>query len=107
MAVSPSDGTVWGTIFGYPGGIIRVLPGSDPTHTALTEYYEVPAPGFGPRGGDIDKNGVYWVSLASGHVGEFDRRKCKVLNGPTATRQALSGRLDASPVARAAAQGRA
>jgi len=42
-------------------------------------------PGFGPRGGDIDNNGVFWVSLASGHLGSFDRRKCKVLNGPTAT----------------------
>ena len=30
------------------------------------------------------QNGVYWVALASGHVGSFDRRKCKVLNGPTA-----------------------
>jgi len=84
VAISPSDGAVWGTVLGYPGGIIRVNPGNDPTHTALTEYYEVPAPGFGPRGGDVDKNGVYWVSLASGHVGQFDRRKCKVLNGPTA-----------------------
>ena len=35
-------------------------------------------PGFGPRGGDIDKNGVVWVSLASGHLASFDRRKCKV-----------------------------
>ena len=41
-------------------------------------------PAIGPRGGDVDTNGVYWVALASGHVGEFDRRKCKVLNGPTA-----------------------
>jgi hypothetical protein len=84
VAVSPSDGAVWGTVLGYPGSIIRVAPGSDPTHTALTEIYEPPAPGYGPRGGDVDKNGVYWVALASGHVGEFDRRKCKVLNGPTA-----------------------
>jgi len=28
---------------------------------------------------------LYWVSLASGHLASFDRRKCKVLNGPTAT----------------------
>jgi hypothetical protein len=28
---------------------------------------------------------VFWVSLASGHLGSFDRRKCKVLNGPMAT----------------------
>ena len=32
-------------------------------------------PGFGPRGGDIDSKGVVWVSLASGHMGSFDRRK--------------------------------
>ena len=54
--------------------------------TALAEIYNVPAPGFGVRGGDIDKNGVVWVSLASGHLGSFDRRKCKgPLNGPKAT----------------------
>ncbi len=87
VAVSPKDGAVWGTVLGYPGGITRTDPGPDPTHTALTEYYEPPLPGFGPRGGDIDRNGVYWVSLASGHVGSFDRRKCKVLKGPTATGQ--------------------
>ena len=46
----------------------------------------MPAPGFGPRGGDIDKDGVFWISLASGHLGSFDRRKCQgPLNGPTAT----------------------
>jgi hypothetical protein len=46
----------------------------------------VPPPGFGPRGADIDSQGVVWVSLASGHLGSFDRRKCKgPLNGPKAT----------------------
>jgi hypothetical protein len=86
VAVSPSDGSIWGTAIGYPGYVVRVVPGSDPTHTALTEIYEPPVPvGFGPRGGDVDLNGVYWVSLASGHLGQFDRRKCKVLRGPKAT----------------------
>jgi len=85
VAVSPSDAAVWGTVIGYPGSIVRVVPGTDPTATALTEVYEPPLPGFGPRGGDVDLNGVYWVSLASGHLGSFDRRKCKVLRGPTAT----------------------
>lgn len=84
IAVSRSDGAVWGTVIGYPGAIIRVAPGSDPVHTALTEVYVPPLPGYGPRGGDIDGNGVYWVALSSGHLGEFDRRKCKVLNGPSA-----------------------
>jgi len=85
VAVSPADGTIWGTVIGYPGAIIRVVPGPDPTNTALTELYEPPLPGYGPRGGDIDANGVYWVALSSGHLGEFDRRKCRVTNGPTAT----------------------
>ena len=85
VAVSPSDGSIWGTVLGYRGAIVRVAPGANPTETALTEIYEPPAPGYGPRGGDVDRNGVYWVSLASGHLGSFDRRKCKVLNGPKAT----------------------
>jgi hypothetical protein len=35
---------------------------------------------------DIDSDGVVWVPLSSGHLGSFDRRKCKgALNGPTAT----------------------
>jgi hypothetical protein len=85
VAVSPVDGTIWGTSLGYPGYVVRVNPGPDPTHTALTEIYEPPPPGYGPRGGDIDSNGVFWASLASGHLASFDRRKCKVVNGPTAT----------------------
>jgi hypothetical protein len=82
---SPVDGSVWGTIRASPGSIVRLDPGPNPPHTALAEIYNVPMPGFGPRGGDIDSQGLVWVSLASGHIGSFDRRKCKVLNGPTAT----------------------
>jgi hypothetical protein len=85
VAINPNDGSVWGTRLGFPGHIVRIAPGSDPTHTALTEIYEPPLPGYGPRGGDIGRDGIYWASLASGHLGKFDRSKCKVLNGPTAT----------------------
>jgi hypothetical protein len=85
VGINPNDGSVWGTQLGYPGRIVRVAPGSDPTHTALSEVYEPPFPGYGPRGGDIGRDGVFWASLASGHLGKFDRSKCKVLNGPTAT----------------------
>jgi hypothetical protein len=83
---SPVDGSVWGSIAGYPGAIVRLVPGSNPPQTALAEIYKVPLPGFGVRGADIDKKGVVWVSLGSGHLGSFDRRKCKgPLNGPKAT----------------------
>ncbi len=83
---SPVDRSVWGTIRASPGSIVRLDPGTNPPETALSEIYNVPLPGFGPRGGDIDSQGVVWVSLASGHIGSFDRRKCKgPLNGPTAT----------------------
>jgi Carboxypeptidase regulatory-like domain len=85
IAVSPSDASIWGSVIGYPGSIVRTVLGDDPVRTALSEVYEPPLPGYGPRGGDVDADGVYWVSLASGHLGSFDRRKCKVLNGPTAT----------------------
>ena len=79
---NPADGSVWGSnAFRYPGSIARYDP-----ETNLGELYQVPLPGFGVRGADIDRSGVVWVSLGSGHLGEFDRRKCKgSLNGPAAT----------------------
>ncbi|HYD52364.1 MAG TPA: carboxypeptidase-like regulatory domain-containing protein [Gemmatimonadaceae bacterium] len=94
-ALSPApDGSVWGTTFGFPGAIIRLSPGTNPPHTALTEIFELPMNagkpvlGFSPRGGDVDRNGVYWAALASGHMASFDRRKCRgPLNGPSATGQ--------------------
>src|SRR5438128_2271679 len=95
-AVAPApDGSVWGTVLGFPGAVIRLVPGSNPPETALAELYElpldrsgVPVAGFSPRGGDVDLNGVYWTALASGHLASFDRRKCKgPLNGPSATGQ--------------------
>ncbi|MBM3819373.1 MAG: carboxypeptidase regulatory-like domain-containing protein [Acidimicrobiia bacterium] len=94
--VMPSpDGSVWGSVVGFPGMLVRLNPGANPPETALAEVYEVPwgsvkAPvlGYGPRGMDVDRNGVAWVVLASGHLASFDRRKCAgPLNGPTATGQ--------------------
>jgi len=68
--------------------VVRIVPGNNPPATAVTEVFNVPAPGYGSRGADIDRNGVVWVSLGRGHLGSFDRRKCKgPLNGPTATGQ--------------------
>jgi len=87
VVVNPVDGSVWGTALApFPSYAVRVAPGTDPTHTAITEIYEPPLPAYGARGGDIDRNGVFWASFASGHLGSFDRRKCRApLNGPNAT----------------------
>ncbi len=90
-----SDGSIWGSVLGFPGGIVRLTPGPNPPETTLAEYYEVPwnnpkakVWGYSPRGMDIDRNNVAWVALGSGHLASFDRRKCKgPLNGPTATGQ--------------------
>ena len=95
-AVAPApDGSIWGSVLGFPGAVVRLVPGSNPPETTLAEVYEPPfandkamIQGFSPRGGDVDRNGVYWSALASGHMASFDRRKCKgPLNGPAATGQ--------------------
>ena len=95
-SVAPApDGSVWATSLGYPGAVVRLDPGSNPPETALAELYELPLnddgtpiEGFSPRGGDVDRNGVMWAALASGHLASFDRRKCTgPLNGPEATGQ--------------------
>ncbi len=93
VAPSPVDGAIWGSTLGMPGALVRLVPGPDPTHTALAEIYEVPfkdsrasGQGFAPRGMDVDGNDVVWTTLSSGQLASFDRRKCKgPLNGPTAT----------------------
>ena len=88
-SVAPApDGSVWGTMLGFPGAVIRLVPGSNPPETAIAEMYEPPLPGYSPRGADVDRNGVMWAALASGHMASFDRRKCKApLSGPKATGQ--------------------
>jgi hypothetical protein len=93
VAPSPVDGAIWGSTLGMPGAIVRLVPGSNPSETALAEIYEVPfndpkasGKGFAPRGMDVDSHDVVWTVLSSGQHASFDRRKCKgPLNGPTAT----------------------
>ena len=93
IGYNPQDGSIWGSVMSFPGAVVRVNPGNDPPATTLSEYFEVPFQdprtkfsGYGPRGMDIDRNGVVWIPLASGQLASFDRRKCKgPLNGPNAT----------------------
>ncbi|MBM3779352.1 MAG: carboxypeptidase regulatory-like domain-containing protein [Acidimicrobiia bacterium] len=92
------DGSVWTSRrFPVPGRLVRLELGSSPPATCRAEVFEPPFEndavdragwGFGPRGIDVDRNGVIWTALGgSGHMASFDRRKCRVLNGPTATGQ--------------------
>ena len=94
VAPSPLDGSIWGSSTGFPGSVVRLVPGANPPATALAEYYELPMKdgkpleAFSPRGMDVDRNGVVWMGTSSGHMVSFDRRKCTApLNGPSATGQ--------------------
>ncbi len=90
-----ADSVVWAASGGVPGQIVRLELGDDPPETCVAEYYQPPfenpdAPiqGFSPRGIDIGTDGIVWTALSgSGHMASFDRSRCQVLNGPTATGQ--------------------
>jgi hypothetical protein len=95
MNVSPADGSAWFNKVQpvAPSGIVRLDRGINPPETCRTEYYEPPRRpdgtylAFNGRGSDVDSDGVVWTAFTSGQLGAFDRRKCKVLSGPTATGQ--------------------
>ncbi len=90
-----ADSVVWAASGGVPGQIVRLELGDNPPETCVAEYYQPPfenpdAPiqGFSPRGIDIGTDGIVWTALSgSGHMASFDRGRCDVLNGPTATGQ--------------------
>jgi hypothetical protein len=95
VSVSPVDGSIWGAVVQFPSGFVRVVPGDNPPSTALAQFYQMPyyddnAPikGHSIRGADIDRNGVMWAGVQSGHIASFDIRKCtSPLNGPEAMGQ--------------------
>jgi hypothetical protein len=89
---TPKGDVVWGQAMG-PGFtriaqssyIIRMIPGTDPTHTAVSEFFAPPEGAYGSRGIDIDSKGVAWTVFSSGQMASFDRTKCKEpLSGPNA-----------------------
>ena len=85
--IAAPDGALWAASTDYPGHVTRTTIGSNPPATCMTELYTVPGDGahFGPRGIDVDRDGVIWTALSgSSEFASFDRRKCKVFNGPTA-----------------------
>ena len=93
VSISPVDGSIWGAVVPFPSGFMRVIPGDNPPETTITQFYRMPfndpnatVKGHSIRGADIDRNGVMWAGVGSGHIASFDIRKCTgPLNGPLAT----------------------
>jgi hypothetical protein len=96
---NPVDGTIWYTmnVFAGGAGVLRFDP-----KTKLSEIYRVPAPGFGPRGGDIDSKGVVWVltrQRPSRQLRSFEMQR--PAQRPDRNRRSLPGRLDFLQISRA------
>ena len=89
IIVDPVSNVAWGAGTEFPGRIYRMDIGDNPPETCITEVYELPVidgqiNAFGPRGLDVDKNGIVWTALSgSSHLASFDRSKCEILNGPS------------------------
>ena len=83
---SPVDDSIWGASETYPGYVMRMQRGDNAPSTCKTQVFQVPSPGFDPRGIDIGTDGVVWTALAgSSHLASFDIRKCADLDGPAKT----------------------
>ncbi|PYR36142.1 MAG: hypothetical protein DMF90_11145 [Acidobacteria bacterium] len=88
VAVDPlnKNGVAW---CGDNGRLTRVERGSNPPQTCKAEMYKPPTGHTPEVTGDghaaVDEQGVVWMNWrGSQHLTAFDRRKCKVTNGPLA-----------------------
>ncbi len=91
-AINPIDGSLWCSGIGVRDTkLVRIELGASPPQSCKAEVYvpppdKMPLPGSG--GVAIDSNGLVWQNWRGAHqMLSFDRRKCKVLNGPSATGQ--------------------
>ena len=91
-AINPIDGSLWCSGIGVRDTkLVRIALGANPPQTCKAEVYvpppdKMPLPGSG--GVAIDSKGLVWQNWRGAHqMLSFDRRKCKVLNGPNATGQ--------------------
>ena len=89
---SPVDDSIWGQAMdvGFsridqPGYLMRLVPGPNPSETALAELFCRRMRVTARAASTSTTNGVVWTVLSSGHMASFDRKKCKgPLNGPAA-----------------------
>ena len=92
VAINPLDGSLWCSGIGVRDKtLMRLERGPNPPQTCKAEVYvpppdKMPLPGSG--GVAIGTDGLVWQNWRGAHeMLSFDRRKCKVLNGPDATGQ--------------------
>jgi hypothetical protein len=85
VGVNPVDHSIWCNNTGKQ--LVRLERGPNPPQSCKAEVYERPDNIIGnSRGLGLDSHGLVWVNFTeSDYIGSFDRSKCKVLNGPTAT----------------------
>ena len=66
--VNPApDGSMWGSVLGFPGAIIRLVPGPNPTETAIAERYELPW--LNPNAPIKGIRRAAWTSIATASPG--------------------------------------
>ncbi len=93
MDVSVKDNSAWlYKTSPFPTGIVRFDKGANPPQTCKSEYWEPPKKGndyaaYAGKSVAVDSKGIAYASFNSGQLGRFDRSKCKVTRGPTATGQ--------------------
>jgi hypothetical protein len=89
--VSQADGSLWCAMLTDTPMIVRVELGPNPPESAKGEVYAPPAanpPLAAGSGIAVDSEGVVWVNWRGRQstaydLSSFDRRKCKVLSGPS------------------------
>jgi hypothetical protein len=87
LSLEPANqNNIWCAGGGGGTRIVRLERGANPPQTCKAEVYEAPAGVLDSGGIDVDSKGVVWADWrGTTHVTSFDRSKCKVTNGPTAT----------------------
>lgn len=92
IGVDRNDGSLWCSGIGNDDHkLVRFERGDNPPQSCKAEVFEPPeldTPIFKSGGVAVDSHGVAWLNWrGSDQVTSFDRSKCAVTNGPTATGQ--------------------
>ena len=94
MDVDPVEKGIWYAKTGpWPSQIVKFNPGTNPPETCRSEAFEAAKlpdgnyEGYNIRGMSVASDGVAYAAFGMGRLGQLDRKKCKVLSGPTATGQ--------------------